>query len=201
MKAPESGQTTLVEYAGSTITGSCREVNEDTFGILHETDTFLVLDGCGSASSGENAAILTVACFKEVLGQRPAHHSDLATAEPLAVAAIRANESIFKEGQTNPGRKGEGAALCALRVFEGWIALAHVGDCRIGRYRDGTLTWLTENHSLVAEMRRSGAPPDEIARIGETHPTVITRAVGVAKNVPVDLSYHPYRAGDLYVLL
>ncbi|MCK5806270.1 MAG: hypothetical protein KAI66_25790 [Lentisphaeria bacterium] len=54
MKAAENGQTALVEYAASTITGSCRKVNEDTFGILNEANTFLVVDGCGSTSSGDN---------------------------------------------------------------------------------------------------------------------------------------------------
>ncbi|MFH2009166.1 MAG: protein phosphatase 2C domain-containing protein [bacterium] len=200
MKAVEKGQTALVEYAASTITGSCREANEDTFGILEEANTYLVVDGCGGASSGENAAILTVTCFEEVIRGHSAHRGDLAAADLLAAAVIRANEEVFKEGQTNPKRKGQGAALCALRMFKGWIAVAHVGDCRVGRYRDGSLTWLTEDHSLVAEMRKSGAPLDEIERIAETHSTVITRAVGVAEDVPVDLSYHPSRSGDLFLL-
>ncbi len=201
MKVPENGQTRFVDYAASTIKGACRVVNEDTFGVISEADTFLVVDGCGGGmSSGENAAALVVACFKEVLGERSAHHSDLTTADPLAAAVFRANERVFKEGLTNPERKGQTATLCALRVFKGWIAIAHVGDCRIGRYRNVGLSWLTEDHSLAAEYRRNDAPPDKIERIAEKHPTAITRFVGYEEGVPVDLSYHPCRAGDIYIL-
>ena len=69
-----------------------------------------------------------------------------------------------------------------------------------GRCRDGRLDWLTEDHSLVSELRRSGASLKEIARAAEVHSTVITRAVGVGEKLAVDLTYHPAISSDLYLL-
>jgi len=87
-----------------------------------------------------------------------------------------------------------------VRVSPRLVSIVHVGDCRVGRCREGHLDWLTEDHSLVSELRRSGALPEEIARIAEVHSTVITRAIGVGKAPAVDLTYHPAISGDLYLL-
>ena len=80
------------------------------------------------------------------------------------------------------------------------MSIVHVGDCRIGRYRDGRLAWLTEDHSLVAELRKSGAPEKEIAEVYQCHPTIITRAVGLTEHVAAHLSYEPAAPGDTYLL-
>jgi protein phosphatase len=80
------------------------------------------------------------------------------------------------------------------------VSIVHVGDCRVGRQREGRLAWLTQDHSLISELQKDGALADEIARVGENHATVITRVVGVAEHVAVDLSYHPALPEDIYLL-
>lgn len=192
-----SGRTSLVEYAAGTTTGSCREVNEDAFGVFEERNIFVVADGCGGRSSGRSAANLTVASFED---PHPAWDLGLTEADPLALAVLKANADVFREGQTTAERRGQGATMCAVRVSPKTVSIVHVGDCRVGRCRGGRLDWLTEDHCLVAELRRGGAPPEEIARVAEAHSTVLTRAVGVHEALAVELTYHPAITGDVYLL-
>ena len=194
---PQCGTTALVEYAAGTTTGSRREVNEDAFAVFEASHVFVVADGCGGRSSGRSAADLTVASFAH---PRPARDVGPPEADPLALSVLIANRDVFREGQTNAELRGQGAALCAIRVSSGSVSIVHVGDCRVGRYREGRFGWLTEDHSLELEMRRSGVPTEEIARVCESHATVITRAVGATEDLAVDLTYLPTVPGDLYVL-
>jgi serine/threonine protein phosphatase PrpC len=192
-----SGRTSLVEYATATATGSRRTVNEDAFGVFEERNVFVVADGCGGLSSGRSAANLTVASFAR---PPPAGGPGSTGADPLALAVLAANADVFRAGQTEEELKGQGAAVCAVRVSPGLVSIVHVGDCRVGRCREGRLEWRTEDHSLVSELRRSGASPEEIARVAQTHSNVITRAVGVVDHLAVELTYHPASPGDLYLL-
>lgn len=198
----QSGETSLVEYAAGTRTRACREVNEDAFGVFQESNVFIVVDGYCPLFSDKSAANLIVAKFANLQRRDPNFARDvgLAEADPLGLAVLRANAEILQEAQTKPERSGQGAALCAVRASARVMSIVHVGDCRIGRYREGRLIWLTEDHSLVAELRKSGAPPEEIARAGEIYSNVITRALGVAAHLAVDLSYHPAVPGDTYLL-
>ncbi|MFO0567935.1 MAG: protein phosphatase 2C domain-containing protein [Polyangiaceae bacterium] len=198
--ADASGASSLLEYAAGTTLGSCREVNEDAFGVFADLDAFVVVDGCGGVSSGESAARLTVECFRRVLREQVTRTGALLVADPLAVATFRANTEVFREASTHPARRGQGAALCAVRAFEGWITIAHVGDCRVGRQRDGTLVWLTEDHDLASELRRAGASRRQQEEVGELHSTVITRAVGIGEHLPAEVGYHPTLPGDVYLL-
>jgi PPM family protein phosphatase len=191
------GRTSLVEYATGTTTGSCREVNEDAFGVFEESNVFVVADGCGGRSFGKSAANLTVASFAH---PRPPEEFGLAEADPLALGVLTANARVLREASTGAERRGQGAALCAGRVSPRAVSIVHVGDCRVGRCREGRLDWLTEDHSLLSELRRSGASPEGVARVTELHSTVITRAVGVRDALVVDISYQPASLGDIYLL-
>ena len=193
----QSGRTSLVEYAAGTTTGSRRGINEDAFGVFEERNVFVVADGCGGRSSGRSAANLTVASFAD---PHPVSDLELTEADPLALAVLKANADVLREGQTKPELAGQGATVCVVRVSPRAVSIVHVGDCRVGRCRDGRLNWLTEDHTLVSELRRSGAPAEEIARVPEVHSTVLTRAVGVRENLAVELTYHPATSGDLYLL-
>ena len=193
----QSGATPLVEYAALTTVGSCREVNEDAFGVFEEGNVFVVADGTGGRSSGRSAADLTVACFDH---RRPVGDLGIAGADPLALAVLEANALVLRESQTKAELKGQGATVCGVRVSARSVSVVHVGDSRVGRYRDERLAWLTEDHSLLSELRRSGTPPEDLARVAEIYPTVITRAVGVGEELAVDLTYHPASSGDLYLL-
>lgn len=194
------GRTSILEYAAATTTGACRDINQDAFGVFERAHTFLVVDGCGGAAHGDSPARRTVESFAQVVEKQLHGHGSLLAADPLAVAILRANAEVHRGLSSNPAMQGMGATLCAVRASRGWIAVAHVGDCRVGLLRDNAFAWLTQDHSLVADMHRSGAPRDLIDEIAATHASVVTRAIGLQEQVSVELSYHATRAGDVYLL-
>jgi PPM family protein phosphatase len=190
------GSTSRLDYAAGTTTGARRSINEDAFGIFPESHVFVVADGLGGRCT--HPAELAVAQFAELLRSEPAVRA--AETDPLASAVLRANAEILRDALANPERRGQGAALCAVRAATDTIGIVHVGDCRVGRYRDGRLSWLTEDHTLAWELRRNGASDDDVARVAKMHPNVIVRALGMADSIAVDPSHHPALAGDTYLL-
>ena len=120
--------------------------------------------------------------------------------EILHSALVRANEKIFQESEMNPGLKGMGTTCSSLLVRRnlGWIA--HIGDSRIYRVRDGEIDQMTMDHSLVATMVREGLITEEEA---ETHPrrNVLQRSMGVSAGAEVDV-YEPFEIieGDTFIL-
>ncbi|MEZ4222231.1 MAG: protein phosphatase 2C domain-containing protein [Polyangiaceae bacterium] len=198
--APLRGGTALFEYCAGTTLGSCREVNEDAFAVFARQNALVVVDGCGGVSSGASAAWLAVAQIERVLAGESDADAGPADADVLARAVLSANTVVLHDGQQHRERRGQGATLCAVRIMPGWVAVAHVGDCRVGRHRGSEFSWLTQDHSLAAEMQKSGAPEEQIEQAQRDHSTVVTRAVGVGESLAVDVSYHPTREGDVFLL-
>ena len=92
-----------------------------------------------------------------------------------------------------------GTTMTAVAVGDGEVAIAHVGDSRAYRLRDGELERLTHDHSLVDEMVRAGKLTPEEA---EVHPqrSIITRALGPEPEVEVERMTYPARSGDVYLI-
>jgi PPM family protein phosphatase len=192
----QHGSTSRVEYAAGTSVGRCRRYNEDALGIFEDVDAFIVVDGSGGGEALDTVAGITVDCFRQVL-REPA---PLKVPEPLAAAVLASNDEVLRHVHSSPGFRGLGASLCAAQVFPERISVVHVGDCRLGRYRSGAFAWLTEDHSLVSEKRRAGASGQQLADLEEFHSNVISRAIGAASSIAVEVSYHPTCPGDVYLL-
>jgi PPM family protein phosphatase len=180
----------VVEQAGLTDVGRQREANEDNFlcGPL-----FAVADGMGGAQAGEVASRMAV----DVLG---AGDRDGGTPEERLTRMISlANRQIYDLAKRDESRRGMGTTATAAIVEGGDVSLGHVGDSRAYRLRDGKLEQLTHDHSLVAELVRSGQLSAEAA---ENHPqrSIITRALGPEAEVEVDAHSHVGRDGDVYLL-
>jgi PPM family protein phosphatase len=112
---------------------------------------------------------------------------------------LEANRRIYELSRRDEARRGMGTTLTAAILDDDCLSLAHVGDSRAYRLRDGELEQLTHDHSLVAELERSGQLSPEDA---EHHPqrSIITRALGPEPDVEVDSHTHRARAGDVYLL-
>ena len=181
----------VVEQAGLSDVGRQRDANEDNFVIADPL--FAVADGMGGAQAGEVASRAAADVFEDVTGGRD-------QPERLLTDLTReANRRIFEMSQTDASRRGMGTTLTAAMVWDQGVSIGHVGDSRAYRLRDGTLEQLTHDHSLVAELVRSGQLSAEAA---ENHPqrSIITRALGPESDVEVDAHTHTARAGDVYVL-
>jgi protein phosphatase len=181
----------VAEYQAFTDTGQQRRHNEDAY--YARSPVFAVADGMGGAQAGE---VASHAAVEAVAAGLP----DEGTPEDrLAAVVRRANEEIFRMSREDDSRAGMGTTLTAVHVGERDIAIAHVGDSRAYRLRDGELSRLTEDHSLVEEMRRRGQLTAEEA---DEHPqrSIITRALGPEPDVLVDTRSWAARDGDVILL-
>jgi serine/threonine protein phosphatase PrpC len=181
----------VVEQAGLSDVGRQREANEDNLVIA--TPVFAVADGMGGARAGEVASQIAAETFRDP--RDPA----LTPEQQLERVAKEANRRIYDLAQRDQSRRGMGTTLTATLVDGDAVSVGHVGDSRAYRLRAGELVQLTQDHSLVAELERSGQLTPEAA---EHHPqrSIITRALGPERDVDVDTHTHPARAGDVYVL-
>ena len=178
------------QYAG-TDTGRQRRANEDS--VLAHAPLFVVADGMGGAQAGEVASRLAVDEFRRGLREGDGLES------ALAQRVREANARIHERSQRRAEQAGMGTTLTAIHVGPERVSVAHVGDSRAYRLREGQLERLTEDHTLVDELIRQGRlSPEEASE----HPqrSVITRALGPEAVVDVDTASVEGQAGDVYLL-
>jgi PPM family protein phosphatase len=198
-----------VEAAGDTNVGMKRNHNEDNYAILPDEDLFLVADGMGGHASGEVAsqmAIETMRDFFRATGQDPEatwpYKMDKTRGyqENRLITGIKlANLRIFESAQRNASQRGMGTTMVALLAVDDGVLVGHVGDSRIYRLREGKLTQLTEDHSLLNDyIKMKRLTPEEIANF--PHKNVIVRALGMKESVKVDCFLDKPEPGDIYVL-
>ncbi|MBO0448357.1 Stp1/IreP family PP2C-type Ser/Thr phosphatase [Enterococcus sp. MJM12] len=190
-----------MQISFQTDVGKKRNSNQDYVAIFKNKAgiTLAILaDGMGGHQAGDVASKMAV----EGMGEKW-QETTLTSPEKACswfVAAIQnANEAVYNLGQEKIELQGMGTTIVCVAVFEEEFALAHVGDSRMYLVRDHEITQLTEDHSLVNELVRSGEITKEMAA---THPrrNVLTRSVGMPGSVEVDIASHFYKAGD-YLLL
>ena len=171
--------------------GRKRRRNEDAF--VCEPPLFAVADGMGGAQAGELASGLAAAALRD-------ESSELTGGEQRVDDLIQeANRRIYERQSQDAAASGMGTTITVALVEDGRVAIGHVGDSRAYLVRDRKLEQLTEDHSLVAELVRSGKLSPEEA---EGHPqrSVITRALGTDPDVDVDTFSVETKASDLFLL-
>ncbi len=178
------------EFHGSH-TGRQRRANEDSY--YARSPLFAIADGMGGAQAGEIASRIAV----ESLGA--AEVPEGAVEQRLADIVQGANERIHAVSREDSSRAGMGTTMTVLLVGPEEVTIAHVGDSRAYRLRDGELERLTDDHSLVEELRRQGRLTEEEA---DEHPqrSIITRALGPEGHVDVDTRTLRGRDGDVFLL-
>src|SRR6188508_2954256 len=178
--------------AGLTDTGRRRRQNEDAF--VCDPPLFAIADGMGGAQAGELASRLAAAAIEEAA-------SAVSDEEDVVGVVRAANALIFERSLHDPAVAGMGTTATVALVDERTelLTLAHVGDSRAYRYRAGELEQLTTDHSLVAELVRSGRLTEAEAAV-HPHRSVITRALGTEAEVEVDTRTLELAPGDLILL-
>jgi protein phosphatase len=181
----------IVEQAGRTDVGRQRTANEDS--LFVSPPLFAVADGMGGAKAGEVASAVAVEAVEQ------ASESTEPAEAQLAGIVRDANRRIYDLAVADESRRGMGTTLTLAKVHGDEVSLAHVGDSRAYRMREGELSQLTRDHSLVAELERSGQITPEAA---EHHPqrSIITRALGPEPDVEVDTYTLAGREGDVFLI-
>src|SRR5438105_1889452 len=173
-----------------TDTGRKRRHNEDVYVV--DPPIFAIADGMGGANAGEVAAALAADALRET--------ADGGSGEKAVVTLIQeANRRVYQQATEDTAKSGMGTTMTVALLDDGRVRIGHVGDSRAYLIRDGELSQLTDDHSLVGELVRSGKLTPEDA---ETHPqrSVITRALGTDPDVDVDTITIETRSGDLFLL-
>ena len=184
----------FLEPFGATDAGKVRQNNEDALLVGEGKDEtlFAVADGIGGFEAGEVASRIAIDVLKNL------------EPETSFEAAIReANRRILAVGRGDERFSGMGTTIVAVRFGgtheEPKAEIAHVGDSRAYLLRGGEMQPVTEDHSLVAELVRSG---DLTRAQAAEHPqkNLITRALGADEEVEVDTAVLPVEAGDRFLL-
>jgi len=169
--------------------GRARRANEDALLRDEEAALFAVADGMGGHRAGDVASTTALDAVR----------AGYAGGAALDEAVRAANTAVFDKAQADTDLRGMGTTVTAVHVEGERALLAHVGDSRAYLLRDGQLTRITDDHSLVEELVREGRLSPEEAAV---HPqrSIVTRAVGVEETVEVDTYEVDLRPGDRLLL-
>jgi serine/threonine protein phosphatase PrpC len=164
--------------------GRVRANNEDA--VVSTDCLAAVADGMGGSPGGEIASAVAVALVQAAFtGQ---------SLDELRAAVRAANRAIWDRAGANAELEGMGTTICAAGLTaDGSIAVVNVGDSRAYVLRDDSLTQLTQDHSVTAELVRRGELSESEA-LGHPHRNVLTRALGVGPDVELDSA--AYRGGE-----
>jgi serine/threonine protein phosphatase PrpC len=180
----ELGRSTGLSHPGRR-----RRRNEDAW-VCHPP-LFAVADGMGGARGGEIASRVAATALGEPVD---------GSGEARVVALIQeANRQVYERAREDSDASGMGTTITVALFEQGIVSIGHVGDSRAYLIRDHQVDQLTEDHSLVAELVRSGRLSPEEA---ESHPqrSVITRALGTDPDVDVDTFSVEAKPGDLFLI-
>lgn len=195
--------------AGLTDVGRKRKANEDSLYLSPLHGIYVVADGMGGHASGEVASKMAVEnlgrFFEETARDRertwPFKMDKARSYEEnrLGIGVKLSNKLIYERAQKDMRQKGMGTTVVAISVMDDVAYIAHVGDSRVYRLRNGEFVPMTEDHSLLNDyMKIKPLTPEEIANF--PHKNVIVRALGMKHTVEVDLRREEIKPGDLFLL-
>ena len=196
----------VLEFAALSDTGCVRDHNEDAIVVCADYGCAILADGMGGYKAGEVASAMTTQVIADYLCSK----LDGAWTSKLGLQALNlsrwmvesielANRHVLYSSQTNLDCFGMGTTVVLACCLQDKLLLAHVGDSRAYRFRDGHLARLTHDHSVLQEQLDAGLVTEEQARFSSIR-NLITRAIGTQEDVVVELHAHQLKEQDLYML-
>ena len=183
--------------------GRVRVNNEDAVGVDASGRVVVLADGMGGYNAGEVASAMAVeqvlANLGEDLCQQECAGHACKLQDAMQVAVEHANRSIFERANTQPECAGMGTTVVMAVVCDQQLMIGHVGDSRAYLWRNGRLSQLTRDHTLIQDYIQLGfISAQEAAQLG--YRSLLTRALGVEDTVLLDVSEHELRPGDVVLL-
>jgi len=193
---------TKVKALFKTDTGRIRLNNEDNGGTFVNKDgqyLAIVADGMGGHLAGEVASGMTISLLKDLWEQTDGFKTAEQAENWLKSSIVQVNKSLFEHSLTNKECEGMGTTIEAVIATDNFTSIAHVGDSRCYILNESGFKQLTDDHTLVNELVRTGTITKEAA---EHHPrkNVILRALGTEQDVKIDTKTIIFEEGD-YLLL
>lgn len=197
-----------IEFSAVTDIGKIREKNEDNVLISSDLSLGVVADGMGGHSAGEIASNIAVSVLAETIRKINQKHLAIPTSflpklnsteRKLLMAANLANEAIFSTAQTSATYKMMGTTMTSVLLENDLATVVHVGDSRLYLLRNNRFIQITTDHSLAMEHVRRGLLTKEEADHSRIQ-NVLTRSMGIKRNIEFDLLRFPVQAGDILLL-
>ncbi len=197
-----------IDFGELTDTGRVREHNEDMIGSRPDVGLMVLADGMGGYNAGEVASGIAVQIVTELAADGATRekqediepHSGLMRQSiVLRDAVYRSNKIIYQTAQSQTHCEGMGTTIVACMFCDNKLSIAHVGDSRAYRMRDGKLDQITADHSLLQELVDRGFYSEEEAQ-RSTNRNYVTRALGVEPTVEVEVHEHDVLPDDVYLL-
>ncbi len=197
-----------IEFAAVTDIGKIREKNEDNVLISSDLGLGVVADGMGGHSAGEIASNIAVSVLAETV--RKVNNEQLRIPDnflpklapierKLLMAANLANAAIYSTAQSSDIYRMMGTTLTGVLLDKDCATAVHVGDSRLYLFRDDKIIQITTDHSLATEHVRRGLLTRAEADRSKIQ-NVLTRAMGIKKNIEFDLLKFPVKVGDVLLL-
>ena len=191
-----------MELWGTTNRGVVREENQDAFQIeaFSAQEMFgVVCDGMGGARAGKVASSMAVDTFVEQIRSLWADGESRAAEDLMLRSAAAANESVHIRSNNDPACYGMGTTIVAVYLKEEHATVLNEGDSRAYHITSDTITQITRDHSLVADLVHRGELTPDQARV-HPHKNLITRALGAESELRADIFELDVRPGEYIVL-
>ncbi len=195
-----------LEFAALSDIGLIRSSNEDAIVIKPEYGLAILADGMGGHNAGEVASNMAAAVIQQSLTARLQHvvsdtESDFSEYLQTWVcdAIILANTYVYEASHYEADCDGMGTTIVLALHYKDRLTIAHVGDSRAYRFRQGQLEQLTHDHSWLQEQIDAGLISPEMARLSSNR-NLITRALGTAPYIEAELHDYRTQAGDIILL-
>lgn len=194
-----------MEIGVKTSKGKIREINQDSYYISDDENCplFIIADGMGGHKAGEIASRMAVeiisSSFLDQIKGSSSEMDDDSIINAIRNSIYKANDEIYRKSNEVEEYSGMGTTVTMAYENNGKLFIGHVGDSRAYLLRDNQLWQMTKDHSLVEELIKNGSITREEARF---HPqkNIITRALGIDKEVEIDLIVKEKFKDDILIL-
>ncbi len=193
---------------GQTDIGRVRDHNEDAIAIDDNIALAILADGMGGHRGGEMASAITVSTIKDIVAEKvkllasgKKNNGAIYSPESQMIqdAITQANAKVHESAEDNPQYRGMGTTVVVIMFYNNQFTVAHVGDSRLYRLRDGELKQITRDHSLMQELIERGFYTPEKAR-DYLNKNLVTRAIGIDSEVNIDIQEDIAMVDDIYLL-
>lgn len=200
--------TEVLELASNSDVGRKRAHNEDSSAIDASLGLLIIADGMGGYRAGEVASAVAISTIMQHIRRRLPQlkpqqidpETGFSLESIIARDAIReANYDVYRAAQDHAKYEGMGTTALLVLFYDNHFTVAHVGDSRLYRVREGRLDKITNDHSLIQELVDRGLYTQEQAE-AKTPRNLVTRALGINETVNVDIFEEAVLPGDLFLL-
>jgi len=197
-----------IEITGKTDVGSIRDHNEDAISTETSLGLAILADGMGGHRGGEVASAITVNTINDTLCEKLKKLNEGGVDEKTGYSMesitvhdsiLLANTNVFDSSTENEQYRGMGTTVVVVLFYDNRFTVAHVGDSRLYRVRDGVLEQVTRDHSLMQELVDRGFYTPEQAR-KSLNKNLVTRAIGIEESVNIDIQEDVAQINDIYLL-